>query len=82
MTRKVQLRQNMVSETTNVNVGRPPNASIIALKKCIEWLDECENIGWQKEAIPGLEALWWQNHDKDGNWVTKQALTRAPGGVV
>jgi hypothetical protein len=42
-----------------------PKASI----KCFAWLDYCQQIGWAKESLDRLQALWWEYHDDDGNLI-------------
>lgn len=37
-----------------------------AIKACAEWLAFCLSIGWPKDDLDGLEALWWQYHDDYG----------------
>ncbi len=33
---------------------------------CCRWLVTCEDIGWPKSSMKGLENLWWEYHDDDG----------------
>ncbi len=37
-----------------------------ALKKCAEWLAFCLSIGWSRDQLDALEALWWKHHDRFG----------------
>jgi hypothetical protein len=37
-----------------------------ALKACAIWLAYCVQIGWAKEKLDELEALWWKFHDDQG----------------
>jgi hypothetical protein len=37
-----------------------------AIKACAEWLAYCLSIGWSKDKLDLLEALWWEHHDDDG----------------
>jgi hypothetical protein len=36
------------------------------IKACAEWLQFCLSIGWCKDHLDELEALWWKYHDKNG----------------
>jgi hypothetical protein len=38
-----------------------------ALKQCAKWLAYCLKIGWSKEQLDRLEAIWWKYHDENGN---------------
>jgi hypothetical protein len=38
-----------------------------ALKQCAKWLAYCLKIGWGKEQLDRLEAIWWRYHDENGN---------------
>ena len=40
-----------------------------AIYNCANWLAYCLSIGWSKNDIDGLENLWWQYHDDQGNLV-------------
>ena len=31
-----------------------------SIKKCAEWLSYCLFIGWKKDQLDALEALWWK----------------------
>ncbi len=33
-----------------------------AIKECAEWLSFCLSIGWRRDQLDALEALWWQYH--------------------
>ena len=35
------------------------------LKECAEWLAFCLSIGWRRDQLDALEALWWQYHETD-----------------
>ncbi len=37
------------------------------IQKCAEWLSYCISIGWSKDDLDGLENIWWQYHDGNGN---------------
>ncbi len=47
----------------------PERATVAALRKCAEWLSYCLSIGWRREQLDALEALWWQHHDRTGRLV-------------
>ncbi len=47
----------------------PERATIAALRKCAEWLAYCLSIGWHREQLEALEALWWRHHDRTGRLV-------------
>lgn len=40
-----------------------------ALRACAEWLAYCLSIGWRKDSLDRLEALWWEHHDAQGRLV-------------
>lgn len=40
-----------------------------AIRQCAQWLEYCLNIGWPKQDLDALEALWWQYHDGNGNLI-------------
>lgn len=44
-------------------------ATVAALRKCAEWLAYCLRIGWRREQLDSLEAIWWQHHDHTGRLV-------------
>ena len=44
------------------------------LKACAEWLAYCLSIGWRRDQLDALEALWWQYHETD------QAKAKTSGG--
>jgi len=37
-----------------------------ALMACLRWLDYCLSIGWRRDDLDFLEALWWEHHDDFG----------------
>lgn len=41
-----------------------------AWKACAEWLSTCLRLGWSREMLDDLEALWWRYHDRRGNLIT------------
>lgn len=38
-----------------------------AHRACAEWLKECLRLGWGRDQLDALEALWWEHHDERGN---------------
>ncbi len=38
-----------------------------AQKRCAEWLANCLKLGWRKDQLDELEALWWKYRDENGN---------------
>jgi hypothetical protein len=38
-----------------------------AIRECGEWLVACLRMGWGKDSLDALEALWWEHHDERGN---------------
>ncbi len=50
----------------------------IAYKKCAKWLAYCLDIGWDKSSIDGLEKLWWEHHDHNGNFVKSESKLTPP----
>ena len=47
----------------------PPSATASALRKCARWLAYCLSIGWRRDHLDALEALWWKHHDNTGRLV-------------
>lgn len=43
----------------------------LALEKCAEFLCHCLKIGWPKQSLDELEAIWWEFHDDFGNLLPK-----------
>ncbi len=43
------------------------STTLKAIKACADWLRYCLSIGWSRDDIDALEALWWQYHDEYGN---------------
>lgn len=39
----------------------------MAIMKCHEWITYCLRIGWKKEQVDGLEVIFWQHRDENGN---------------
>lgn len=44
----------------------PERTTVGAIRKCAEWLAYCLRIGWRREQLDALEALWWKHHDHTG----------------
>jgi hypothetical protein len=38
-----------------------------AIVACGRWLAECLKLGWSRDQLDALEALWWEHHDEHGN---------------
>jgi hypothetical protein len=47
-----------------------------AIIACGKWLSECLRLGWSRDQLDALEALWWQHHDNQG-----RLIQPAPDGV-
>lgn len=43
--------------------------SNLGAKRCLQWLRDCEAIGWPKEAMPRLADIFWEFKDRDGNLI-------------
>ena len=41
-----------------------------AIQKCGEWLALCLRLGWSRDQLDALEALWWEHHNECGNLKT------------
>lgn len=37
-----------------------------AARACAEWLTTCLRLGWSKDDVDVLQALWWKHHDDNG----------------
>jgi hypothetical protein len=37
-----------------------------AIERCARWLTYCLSIGWPREDLDELEAIWWRYHDDEG----------------
>ena len=48
-----------------------------ANKQCAEWLVACLALGWRRDQLDDLEALWWKHHDRcgvlRGPWAREEA---------
>ena len=40
-----------------------------AILACARWLSYCIEIGWEKNELDDLEALWWKYHDDQGHLI-------------
>lgn len=38
-----------------------------AIKACAEWLSYCLKIGWKRDQLDALQAVWWKYHDDEGH---------------
>lgn len=45
-----------------------PNRTQRAIVACGHWLAECLRLGWSRDQLDALEALWWEHHDERGNF--------------
>lgn len=45
-----------------------------AIVACGKWLAECLRLGWSRDQLDALEALWWQYHDDQGNLTAGVAI--------
>jgi len=45
------------------------------LSACAHWLVYCLSIGWQRDQLDMLEALWWKYHDRNGNLLDAASAT-------
>ena len=52
-------------ELTRLREGRTKKA----VEKCTEWLSYCISIGWRKQDLDGLEKIWWEHRDKNGELI-------------
>lgn len=41
-----------------------------AAAECGRWLVTCLNLGWSRDELDFLEALWWKYHDFNGRLVS------------
>ena len=47
--------------TGNDSDARPTER---AARACAEWLAFCVRIGWRRDRLDALEAIWWRWHDE------------------
>ena len=40
---------------------------------CGHWLADCVRLGWRRDDLDFLEALWWKYHDNYGRLISKRA---------
>ncbi|MGM4891308.1 hypothetical protein [Tardiphaga sp. 839_C3_N1_4] len=40
---------------------------------CAKWLSQCLEIGWPRESLDDLEAIWWRYRDEHGELKSAQA---------
>ena len=43
--------------------NRPVEASRTALARCLRWIEECRELGWNESQMDEIENLWWKYHD-------------------
>jgi hypothetical protein len=41
-----------------------------AYAECARWLATCLDLGWSRDELDFLEALWWKYHDFNGRLVS------------
>lgn len=52
-----------------------------ALRECARWLSYCVSIGWPRDQLDGLEAIWWQYHDDSGNFTRVKTEFAPPARI-
>jgi hypothetical protein len=48
----------------------PPAIRVVTQRgviACGRWLACCLQLGWRKDQLDALEAIWWQHHDEHGH---------------
>lgn len=50
-----------------------------AIKKCAEWLAGCLKSGWDKKHLDGLQRIWWEHHDEQGNLIKLNSTPNPEG---
>jgi hypothetical protein len=46
---------------------------------CLEWVDLCyTQLGWDESALPDLEKLWWECHDRFGHLKPSNSGDKSP----
>ena len=40
-----------------------------AHRRCAEWLKFCLDIGWRRDQLDALQALWWKHHNHHGELI-------------
>lgn len=38
------------------------------IRRCAYWLSYCLDIGWRKDQLDALQAIWWKYHVKENNY--------------
>lgn len=44
-----------------------------AIQACGEWLAACLRMGWDRDKLDALEAIWWEHHDDTGKLIEPAA---------
>lgn len=55
-----------------------PKRTQRAIMACGQWLAECLRMGWSRDQLDALEALWWDHHDERGNLKAATPSDAAP----
>jgi hypothetical protein len=42
-----------------------------AIKACADWLAACLRMGWPREDLDRLEAMWWRWHHDNGHPISE-----------
>lgn len=48
-------------------------------RACAQWLQACLKLGWRKEDLEFLEALWWKYHDEDTGALSSPSAPKQEG---
>jgi len=56
----------MTTNTVERDGSAPERVTRNALRACASWLSFCLIVGYPRESLDGLEALWWMHHDRAG----------------
>ena len=48
-------------------------------RRCAEWLSQCLALGWSRELLDDMEALWQAYHKRDGSLMTAAEAREAKG---
>jgi hypothetical protein len=57
-----------------------PARTVKAVRDCAEWLSYCLQIGWKREQLDELEALWWKYHNWHGELVSRSDVPEEAAG--
>ena len=57
-------------------VRRPDGVTREAQRQCAVWLSECKKLGWSNATLDRLENVWWDHHDRLGNWIPSNVKVR------